>query len=114
MAGGRPPEEVIALVKAGDPDTESIWQEYLAEVSAGLTNLVWLFSPERIVLGGGLSQAGDILVNGLKRCLTDWFGSAGGRAANRLCISDFKNGAGYMGAVALAEITFKQDETVLS
>jgi glucokinase len=114
MAGGRTPEEVIALVKAGDTGMESIWKEYLAEVCAGLISLVWLFSPQRILLGGGLSQAGDFLVNGLKDCLNDKYGSMGSSTANRICLSKFLNGAGYLGAVALAEITFKRDETSLS
>ncbi len=107
MAGGRTPEEVITLVKAGDTQMESIWQEYLVQVCAGLASLVWLFSPQRILLGGGLSQAGDFLVSGLKECLVDGFGSTGIRVSSRLCLSKFLNGAGYLGAAALAEITFR-------
>ncbi len=114
MAGGRTPVEVIALLKAGDPEMEAIWQEYLKEVGAGLINLVWLFSPQRIVLGGGLSQAGDFLLNGLKNCLNKIYGSMGSSTAKRICLSKFLNGAGYLGAVALAEITFKRDEKGLS
>ncbi len=110
MAGGCAPEDVIVLVKAGDPGMESIWQEYLVEVCAGLTSLVCLFSPQRILLGGGLSQAGDFLVSGLKECLADQFGSTGIRAASRLCLSKFLNGAGYLGAVALVEITYRIDK----
>lgn len=110
MAGGKTPEDVIALAKAGDPGMAGIWREYLAEVGAGLINLVWLFSPQRIVLGGGLSQAGDYLLNSLKECLNGEYGSMGSSAANRICLSEFRNGAGYLGAVALAEITFKRGE----
>jgi hypothetical protein len=114
MAGGKTPEESIALAKAGDPGMASIWREYLAEVGAGLINLVWLFSPQRIVLGGGLSQAGDFLLNSLMECLNVEYGSMGLSTAKRICLSKFRNGAGYLGAVALAEITIKQGEDRLA
>jgi hypothetical protein len=40
-------------------------------------------------------------------------GGMGGSTASRLILSKFLNGAGYLGALALAEITFKQYETGL-
>lgn len=42
-----------------------IFDRYIHYLSVGLTNLMHLFNPEIILIGGGISNAGDLLLNPL-------------------------------------------------
>lgn len=67
--GGHPPlstAEVAALVRAGDPDAVAVWREAVAAVDLALAWITGLVAPEVIVLGGGLAQAGDLLLGRLR------------------------------------------------
>jgi glucokinase len=39
---------------------------------AGLVNLAWLFSPDVIVIGGGLGLAGDVLLDPLRQAVQSY------------------------------------------
>lgn len=45
----------------GDQLAEAVWQEIGLKIGVGLTNVIWLVNPDRIVLGGGVAQAGERL-----------------------------------------------------
>ena len=53
---------VIDLAKAGDPDCAKLFDDYVFYLCVGLANLVNLYDPEIIALGGGVSHAGDFLL----------------------------------------------------
>lgn len=53
---------VIDLAKAGDPDCAKLFDDYVYHLAVGLANLINLYDPEVIVLGGGVSKAGDFLL----------------------------------------------------
>lgn len=61
--------ELVALVEAGDPTALAVWQELVEAAGAGVASLAHLFSPELIVIGGGLGLAGDLLYEPLRRAL---------------------------------------------
>jgi glucokinase len=48
---------------------KNVFNDYLREISNGLLSLMSLFEPEAIVLGGGLSNAGSYLLDGIMSCL---------------------------------------------
>jgi glucokinase len=60
---GRDPraEDVIAAAVRGDSLATPLWHETLDLLAAGLVSVVHAFEPRRIVLGGGLTRAGDTL-----------------------------------------------------
>lgn len=53
--------EVLERAGAGDADAVAVWESALDALALDLSHTVALLSPEAIVIGGGLSQAGDAL-----------------------------------------------------
>ena len=62
---GMPPtttaKEVVAAVHAGDATAAQVWSETTAILGGAIASLVNAFDPALVVLGGGVTQAGDIL-----------------------------------------------------
>ncbi len=56
-------EEVVAAAIAGDPLALSLWNETTDVLGQALTDLVNTFEPEVIVLGGGVTHAGSLLLD---------------------------------------------------
>lgn len=54
-------QEVAALLGAGDRDARAVWDEATEAFAAAFATAATLLAPELIVLGGGLSEAGDLL-----------------------------------------------------
>jgi glucokinase len=57
--------EVAALVAEGDADARAVWDETVAFLGSALAAATALVAPEVIVIGGGLSRAGDLLLEPL-------------------------------------------------
>ena len=51
--------------RAGDTAAEAVIDRYLSYLACGLTNLVNIFQPEVIVIGGGISGEGENLIKPL-------------------------------------------------
>ena len=62
---------VIDLAKAGDPDCVKLFDEYVMHLSVGLANLINLYDPEVIALGGGVSKAGDFLLDKVRALMPE-------------------------------------------
>lgn len=60
-------ETVVTAVRQGDPLAVRIWAERMTILGVGIANVINSFNPERIVLGGGLTNAGDLLFNPVRR-----------------------------------------------
>ncbi|MBE5806932.1 MAG: ROK family protein [Clostridiales bacterium] len=54
---------VIDLAKQGDPASMEIFDQYVYHLCVGLVNLINLYDPEIIALGGGVSHAGQFLLD---------------------------------------------------
>lgn len=63
--------EVLERAQAGDADAVTIWESALDALALGLSHTVALLAPEAIIIGGGLSQAGDALFLPLASKLDD-------------------------------------------
>ena len=59
-------KRVIDLAKAGDPDCAKLFDRYTTHLCVGLVNLINLYDPEVIVLGGGVSHAGQFLLDAVR------------------------------------------------
>ena len=59
-------KHVIDLAKAGDPDCSALFDNYVHHLCAGLVNLINLYDPEVIALGGGVSHAGQFLLDAVR------------------------------------------------
>src|SRR5690606_4397722 len=54
---------VTTAAVRGEPDARAVMEELAGWVALGLVNLTNLLDPERIVIGGGLIRAGDVLLD---------------------------------------------------
>jgi glucokinase len=57
---------VIDLVEAGDPTARAVWDDVVSAAGLGIAGLAHLFSPQLIVIGGGLGLTGDLLYEPLR------------------------------------------------
>ena len=62
-------KHVIDLAKAGDPDCVELFDRYVYHLCLGLRNIINLYDPEIIVLGGGVSHAGQFLLDAIREKL---------------------------------------------
>ena len=93
-------KDVFDAAKAGDSAAAAILDQvymYLGELLANICNVV---NPETVVIGGGVSKAGDVLLEGLK----PWFGRYVFHAASKVdfALASLGNDAGAYGAFKLA------------
>lgn len=54
-----------------DPRADAVWADAVDALAYGLLGAITLLSPERIVVGGGLAQAGELLLAPLRSRLTE-------------------------------------------
>ncbi len=99
-AGGLPPQEVLRRVSQGE--LVGAWEKWLHEVAQGLIGLCAIFFPEIIAIGGGLSNAGDRLIGGIRREMEADPGFQAYYSFVKLVSTRFRNDAGILGAAALA------------
>jgi glucokinase len=57
---------VARLVDAGDPDALAVWIDAVGALATGVVWLATALGPEVVVIGGGLSRAGDTLLSPLR------------------------------------------------
>ena len=60
-------EKVMEMVKSGNKITAGIYDEFLNHIVTGLINLTRLFDPGLIIIGGGISAAGDYFFDELNK-----------------------------------------------
>ena len=63
--------EVTKRAEAGDEDALEALGQVAEALAVGVYNLVQCFMPERVVVGGGVSQAGELLLAPIRRRLTE-------------------------------------------
>jgi glucokinase len=54
--------DVAAAARDGDALAAAVWDETVSALACGLTSIVNLFEPELVVLGGGVTRAGEQLI----------------------------------------------------
>jgi len=70
-AGRRTVEEVYAGVEAGEADCLEAVRFAAYYLGIALANAVALLGPDRIVIGGGISEAGDVALDPIRRAVRD-------------------------------------------
>ncbi|OGO27676.1 MAG: hypothetical protein A2Z16_05400 [Chloroflexi bacterium RBG_16_54_18] len=61
------PEIVYQAALRGDSTAQQIWMRVGHILGIGLLNLIDIIAPKRIVVGGGISQAGDLLLDPVRQ-----------------------------------------------
>jgi glucokinase-like ROK family protein len=70
---GQPPraEDVLDAVRAGDPLAQTIWDETMAVLGAGVVSIIHAFNPRLVLLGGGVTAAGPLLFDPVRRTVSE-------------------------------------------
>lgn len=100
-ANGRAPRDVINAARSGDKAAADALAAIGDFIGLGLASLAPIFSPERVVIGGGLAAAGDGL---LKPTRESFRAHAGDDFRDRVQIvcSTFEGWEGIVGAASVA------------
>lgn len=91
--------QVVELVESGDPRARRIWSGLVAAVAIGIVNLAHLFTPQVVVLGGGVGLNGDLLLGPVMRDLVR-HGPQSLREPIRVVTAALGDSAGLVGAAA--------------
>jgi len=95
---------VTDAAEEGDLVARAAFAEVGDWLGVGLANLVAAFDPERIVVGGGVSAAGDRLLEPARRALVRSLVGFGHRDVPDVVRADFGPEAGMVGAADLARL----------
>lgn len=91
---------VMDLAKEGDPQAKEIFDKYVYYLCVGIVNLINCIDPEVIALGGGVSKAGDFLLNAVRAKLPEMIFYKTMPYA-RIELATLGNDAGIIGAAML-------------
>lgn len=87
--------------KQGDPAAKAVVNTYLSYVADGITNMVNIFQPEKLVIGGGISKEGERLLKPV-RAFEQKYGYNKDRARTNIQAATLFNDAGIIGAALAA------------
>jgi glucokinase len=59
---GMEPHELSKRAKNGEQDAIAFWHQYGRDLGAGLASLIYVLTPEAIVIGGGVSASADLFL----------------------------------------------------
>lgn len=85
--------------QAGDEAGHEVIEEYLDYLAVGIANLINIFKPEVILLGGGICKQGENLTGPLKSRINDL--AYAGDLRTEIKIASLGNDAGLIGAAML-------------
>jgi glucokinase len=92
---------VADVARAGDHGAQAVMDEYAGWVAIGLVNLINLFDPDAIVLGGGVIADEDVFMGRVRSAVLGAVLTAGERETP-LIVSSLGPEAGAVGAAILA------------
>ena len=94
-------EHVTAAAAEGDADALAVIDHFAGWVALGIGNLLALLDSSLVVIGGGLVEAGDLLLDPVRRALPDLVMAPEERADVRIVAAELGERAGAIGAALL-------------
>ena len=61
---------IIDAARAGDQSAAAVFEELAVYLGTAVANIVTVLDPQLVVLGGGLSHAGDLLLTPMRRVVS--------------------------------------------
>jgi glucokinase len=96
-----PPRQLSDRAAAGDAEALDVWRRYGRWLGIGLSSLIYVLTPELVLIGGGLSAASEHFLPAALAELEQRV-QAESRAGLQLRRCALGNGAGRLGAARLA------------
>jgi len=101
LAAGEAGESVIARARIGDADAVTVLEAWARWVAIGLSNITNVSDPDVIVIGGGVSEAADIVMPIVQRWFVETLYSPEQRKHPELRVAQLGEHAGAIGAAIL-------------
>lgn len=93
---------ITAAAREGDPVALEAFDRVGAWLGSGLADLASLFDPAMFVIGGGVSEAGDLIVEPARRAFMESLVAREHRPVAPVVVASLGNDAGLVGAADLA------------
>ena len=94
-------KKIRKAAQAGDKHASAAWGNFIADLAVGLANVIAFVNPETIALGGGVSSAGDFMLDAV-RLPVDALTTMVPKGTTALKIATLGNDAGQVGAAVMA------------
>lgn len=91
-------------MRAGDAAGKAVVDTYIAYVACGLVNMINIFQPEVLCIGGGICNEGDTLMKPLMAHIEASRYSKHSEKQTKLCVAQLGNDAGIIGAAFLDRV----------
>jgi glucokinase len=107
-AGELTGDEVYAAISAGDPGALRVLGEVGAWIGQTIASLSAVLDPEVVVIGGGVSAAGELLLQPIREAYLENMPARGFRPELQIKAAEFVNDAGVVGAADLVRLALEQ------
>ena len=94
-------KKIRRAAQAGDGHALAAWNNFIGDLSIGLANIIAFVNPAMIALGGGVSSAGDFLLDAV-RPKVDTLTTMVPKGTTEIVVASLGNDAGQVGAAAVA------------
>ena len=91
----------FAAARKGDKDAQAVVDEYVSYLACGVINILNIFQPEILTIGGGISNEKDNLLNPLLAIVNGEQYARNSDQQTAIKIAQLGNDAGIIGAAAL-------------
>ncbi len=88
-------------MRAGDPTGKHIVDTYISYLATGLTNVINIFQPDILCIGGGISKEGETLLAPLRTLIEQERYTKHNAKQTVICAASLGNDAGIIGAAML-------------
>lgn len=105
QAGQLTGAEVYQGLVEGDPGAVQLLRNLASWLGQAIASLSAILDPEIVVIGGGVSQAGDLLLEPLREAFRKYAPAGGFRPELAIVTAEFVNDAGVVGAADLARVS---------
>lgn len=103
------PAMIAQAAQDGDPLAQEVMAETGMWVGIGITNLIQLYNPEVVIVGGGISQAGDLLFGPIRRTV-NWRARMVPAATAKILPAALGDDAGIYGGAVLVFMAVEKGE----
>ncbi len=91
-------------MRAGDAAGAQVVAQYIDYIACGVINMINIFQPEVVCIGGGVSKEGETLLAPMREKIERERYSRYSARQSRLCVAALGNDAGVIGAACLGEM----------
>lgn len=99
---------VTALALEGEPTAIELLADVGQWLGQGIANLAAALDPDLFVIGGGVSAAGDLLLQPARHAFERTLTGRGYRPTATVALASFRNDAGLIGAADLARVSMSE------